>query len=166
MQPIGYQTTLRSFGIVVDGCVATEPKRGGLLSDLVRALADGVVRGLDFLAAFAAENADESPYRVLLPAVTSTISARVAPFARFIMAITSVGAKERFWIGRFRSATRSMRRMRAGLYRKRLSVDLVFERLTLRATPLRYRVSPHAHRRQSAAPDFDRYSGIATKTPR
>jgi hypothetical protein len=38
-----------------------------LLEDAIRALACGVLRGLDFLAALAAEDAHETPDRVLLP---------------------------------------------------------------------------------------------------
>lgn len=42
--------------------------RGWLLHYAVAALPSGVFRGFDFLAALAAENADEAPHGVLLPA--------------------------------------------------------------------------------------------------
>jgi len=60
-----------------------------LFRDTIAALTRGVLRGFDFLAALAAENADEPADRVLLPACASTISASVTPLARFIIAITS-----------------------------------------------------------------------------
>jgi hypothetical protein len=60
-----------------------------LFPDLVRPFARGVLGRLDLLSSLAAQDADEAPHGVRLPAHGFMISANVTPLARFIIAMTS-----------------------------------------------------------------------------
>jgi hypothetical protein len=63
--------------------------RGRLLGDSIHALPCGVVRGLDFLPALAAEDGHEARTVCFCQPVASMISASVTPLSRLISAITS-----------------------------------------------------------------------------
>ena len=65
-----------------------------LLGDTVAALPGGVLRGLDLLAAFAAQDANEAANCVRLPALTGIrIAARIAP-RLYIKTQTKVPTRE------------------------------------------------------------------------
>lgn len=61
---------------------------GQLFRNVVRAVALGVLHRFDFLAALAAQDADEAAYGVRLPATRTHYLASVTPLARFIIAMT------------------------------------------------------------------------------